>query len=230
MPKNAPERCSGRDAILVRDASEGEGPQRRPQQRLGRRLEEVAKAVGGGYCRLQMPLQLALANRGTVAGRRLPPPPPPPTRRPIPWAVLRIGVGSRAPSTAPPPPPRAHFLPLRPSPRQVIMQRVIDLACAASKGEFVKAGPGAKPGTMAIHRWDRPSMDSDTGVTRMHAEDGAQWVVAKYTCNVEKTSFDIIKGREVVRIRLFWETGSEHEDFCRLSGLLLDEVMKLRLT
>ena len=25
--------------------------------RLGRRLEKVAKAVGGGYCRLQMPLR-----------------------------------------------------------------------------------------------------------------------------------------------------------------------------
>ena len=47
------------------------GPQRRPQQRLGRRLEEVAKAVGGGYCRLQMPLRLALGVRGTGAGRRL---------------------------------------------------------------------------------------------------------------------------------------------------------------
>ena len=37
-----------------RDALEGKGPQRRPQRRSGRRLEEVAKAVGGGYCRLQM--------------------------------------------------------------------------------------------------------------------------------------------------------------------------------
>ena len=42
-----------------RDASGGKGPQRRPQRRLGRRLEEVAKAVGGGYCRLQMPLKRA---------------------------------------------------------------------------------------------------------------------------------------------------------------------------
>ena len=33
-----------------RDASEGEGAQRRPQKRLDRRLQEVAKAVGGGYC------------------------------------------------------------------------------------------------------------------------------------------------------------------------------------
>ena len=44
-----------------------EGPQRRPQ----RRLEEVAKSVGGGYCRLQMPLRLALGVRGTAAGHRL---------------------------------------------------------------------------------------------------------------------------------------------------------------
>ena len=59
-----------------------------------RQLEEVAKAVRGGYCRLQMPLKLALAVRETVAGHGLgalegggipcpfqgiphPPPPPP---------------------------------------------------------------------------------------------------------------------------------------------------------
>ena len=34
------------------DALQGNGPQRRPQKRLDRRLEEVAEAVGGGYCRL----------------------------------------------------------------------------------------------------------------------------------------------------------------------------------
>ena len=34
-------------------------------------MEEVAKAVGGGHCRLQMPLRLALAVRETVAGHRL---------------------------------------------------------------------------------------------------------------------------------------------------------------
>ena len=34
-------------------------------------MEEVATAVGGIYCRLQMPLKLALAVRETVAGRRL---------------------------------------------------------------------------------------------------------------------------------------------------------------
>ena len=47
-------------------ALEGKGPRRRPQKRLDRRLEGVAKAVGGGYCRLQMPLTLALGVRGTV--------------------------------------------------------------------------------------------------------------------------------------------------------------------
>ena len=55
----------------ARDAFEGKGPQRRPEEWLGRRLEEVAEAVGGGYCRLQMPLRLALGVRGTVAGHRL---------------------------------------------------------------------------------------------------------------------------------------------------------------
>ena len=44
---------------------------RRPQKRLDRRFEEVAKAVGGGYRRLQMPLSLALAVQETVAGHRL---------------------------------------------------------------------------------------------------------------------------------------------------------------
>ena len=53
------------------DALEGKGLQRRPQRWLDRRLEEVAKAVGGGYCRLQMPLKLAPAVSGTVAGHRL---------------------------------------------------------------------------------------------------------------------------------------------------------------
>ena len=78
-----------------RDALDGKGPRRRPQRRLHRRLEGVAEAVGGGYCRLQMPLSPALGVRGTAAGQRvgalergervpppfqcipLPPPPPP---------------------------------------------------------------------------------------------------------------------------------------------------------
>ena len=53
------------------DALAGKRPQRRPRKRAGRRLQAVAKAVGGGYCRLHMPLRLALGVRGTVAGRRL---------------------------------------------------------------------------------------------------------------------------------------------------------------
>ena len=43
----------------------------RPQKRSDRRLEEVVKAVGGGYCRLQMPLDRHVPFRGTVAGHRL---------------------------------------------------------------------------------------------------------------------------------------------------------------
>ena len=50
-----------------RDALEWKGP----QSLLQRRLEEIAKAVGGGYGRLQMRLRLALGVKGTVAGHRL---------------------------------------------------------------------------------------------------------------------------------------------------------------
>ena len=57
--------------IQPRDALEGKAPQRKPQKLLDKRLEEVAKAVAGGYCLLQMPLKLALGVRGTVAGHRL---------------------------------------------------------------------------------------------------------------------------------------------------------------
>ena len=93
-----------------RAASEGKGPQRPPQRRLGRRLEEVAEAVGGGYCRLQMPLRLALGVRGTVAGHRLgavaggrgvpPPIPMHPCPPPLPKAYLES-----LPSLCPPLPP-----------------------------------------------------------------------------------------------------------------------------
>ena len=40
-----PEKWAG----IPRDASEGNGPRRRPQKRLERRLEKVVKAVLGGY-------------------------------------------------------------------------------------------------------------------------------------------------------------------------------------
>ena len=78
-------------------------PRRWPQRRLDRRLEEVAKAVGGGYCRLQMPLTPALGARETVAGHRLgaleggaPPPPPlqciPAPPPPLPWGWVLAGT------------------------------------------------------------------------------------------------------------------------------------------
>ena len=76
-----------------RDALEGKGPQRRPQKRLGMRLEEVGEAVGGGYCRLQMPLSLAVAVRETVAGHRL--------------GALEEGGGGLPPFQCIPPPPAA---------------------------------------------------------------------------------------------------------------------------
>ena len=76
-------------------ALEGKGPQRWPWRRL-------PKQLGGGYWRLQMPLELALAVRGTVARHRL-------------GGLERVGDGmSRRGGTSPPsnaslPPPRLLF-------------------------------------------------------------------------------------------------------------------------
>ena len=104
----------------ARDALEGKGPERRPQRRLGRRLEEVAEAVGGGYCRLRMPLKRALGVRETVAGRRLgvleggggtsplsnaslaPPPKAPPVLLRPPHAAVRAEKASAATTSSPP--------------------------------------------------------------------------------------------------------------------------------
>ena len=55
----------------VRDALEAKAPPRQPQQPLDKRLEEVFKAVAGGYRGRDMPSKLALAVRETVAGHRL---------------------------------------------------------------------------------------------------------------------------------------------------------------
>ena len=64
-----------RQGVLLRDTcfAPGQGCIRRegtseaPQRRVDRRLEEAAKAVGGGYFWLPMPLRLALGVRGTLA-------------------------------------------------------------------------------------------------------------------------------------------------------------------
>ena len=69
--KDIPPKPRGVSQVSDRDALEGKGPQGRPQRRLDGRLEEAAEAVGGGYCRLQMPLSPALGVRGTVAGHGL---------------------------------------------------------------------------------------------------------------------------------------------------------------
>ena len=50
------------------DAFEGKGPHKRPKTPLNGQLEEVAQAVGGGYCRSQMSLKLPLAVRETHGG------------------------------------------------------------------------------------------------------------------------------------------------------------------
>ena len=51
---HAPQHDSTRQVHAARHALEAKGPQRHPQKRFDRGLEEVAIAVGGGYCRLQM--------------------------------------------------------------------------------------------------------------------------------------------------------------------------------
>ena len=51
-----------------RGAPGGKGPQRRPHQRLGRRLEAVAEAVGGGYCRLQNAIEPGTGRDGGRGG------------------------------------------------------------------------------------------------------------------------------------------------------------------
>ena len=60
LPPPPPQGCTGK-----------EGTSEAALRPLDRRLEEAAKAVGGGYCRLQMPLRLALGVRGAVPGRRM---------------------------------------------------------------------------------------------------------------------------------------------------------------
>ena len=97
----------------ARDALEEKGPQRRSQQRLDRRLEEVAKAVGGGYCRLQMlggpwlgigwaPWRGRAGNLPPLPTHPCPPPPAPPAEDPTMGAV---GLPCSALSQSPPPPP-----------------------------------------------------------------------------------------------------------------------------
>ena len=75
-----------------------EGTSEGPQRRVDRRLEEGAKAVGGGYCRLQMPLKLALAVRGQWLG--------------VGWVPSTEGGGT--------PPPHASLPTPRPCPAQTI--------------------------------------------------------------------------------------------------------------
>ena len=52
---------------MGRDVLEGEGP-RRGLQQSGRRLQAVAKTVGGGYCRLHIPLGPAVVVSERAAG------------------------------------------------------------------------------------------------------------------------------------------------------------------
>ena len=77
-----------------RDALEGKGPQRRSRRRLPKRL-------GGGYCRLRMPLRLALGVRGTGG---------------IGWAPWRGGVPPPLQCIPAPTPPPTHTHLTEPTP------------------------------------------------------------------------------------------------------------------
>ena len=89
---------------MTRGALEGKGPQRRLQNRPGRRLEEVAKAFWGGYCRLQMPWKRALAIRETPAGPLEPPPPPSNASLPLASLVVPPTIVSTLGDPKPPAP------------------------------------------------------------------------------------------------------------------------------
>ena len=69
----AGEECGGQLAgdAQGRDALEEKGPRRGLQNRLGRRLEEVVKAVGAVTVGYKCPLKRALGVRGIAAGHTL---------------------------------------------------------------------------------------------------------------------------------------------------------------
>ena len=78
---------------IGKDALEWKGPLRRPQKRLGRRLKEVANAIGGSFCRLQTKADTcrqedsSWAQAGSL-GRGTSPPLP---VHPCPWGEGRGG-------------------------------------------------------------------------------------------------------------------------------------------
>ena len=112
-----------------RDALERKGPHRRPPAAVRQAVGGGCRGGWGGYCRLQMPLRLALGVRGTVAGHRLgalegggtsppfqcipaPPPPQPPLQtktpafggsRPYPCAIHTLTPRGMPPIPRPPP-------------------------------------------------------------------------------------------------------------------------------
>ena len=93
--------------------------------------EEVAEAVGGGYCRLQMPLKLALAVRETVAGRRL--------------GALEGGGGGLG-GTPP-------LLPVHPCPSPLVCNCSNNaLESDRTASAFIKTVAGAESGHMPLRR------------------------------------------------------------------------------
>ena len=122
-----------------------------------------AKAVGGGYCRLQMPLKPAPAVRGTVAGRRLGALEGGGGTSPLPMHPWPRGGGCKAHATGASPPPRSfrgartfavgrrsgHARAreggrgaLHPFPLRFRVERLTDIRTTCRSSTFCGSGPG----------------------------------------------------------------------------------------
>ena len=146
--------CPSGPIPRAREALEGKGPQGRPQSRFDGRLEAVAQAVGGGYCRLQMPLRLALGVGETVAGHR--------PHGPFNASLPRTPSPDRNGALAVPVPP----LPVPPT------QAQCPRTCSAPP--VIRNPPG--PGHMPHVRWGgvRPPNVTVLGMTGGEASPGAR--------------------------------------------------------
>ena len=110
------------------------------------------KRLGGGYCRLRMPLRLALAVRGTSAGHGL--------------GALEGGPGGGVP----PPPLQCISLPLPPtaSATETRLGETGPHAVEQTQGNALPRGPG-RPGTWAPGHCGRAASDTDCGEGRVKA-------------------------------------------------------------
>ena len=112
---------------------------------------------------------------------------------------------------------------ITPKQATLAMEKIIEMTCSESKGEFVNAGTRrSKPGHVHICRFDASIVANPSG----SASDLAATFVSDYVCNIEP--IPNASGREAgVRLRLHWNQGGEHEQFYQFSQMMLDQVVKL---